>query len=176
MVMRKRNHYEAAFEQFLRSKALPCIAVDQVKRSMFASVDLKSFDFIVYLPHRRNLIVDVKGRKARVGKQAWLGDCWVSRVDIEAMSRWQHVFGGEFTAALVFAFWLTDLAQVPLFDVFEFHGRYYQFFAVYLDDYRRHARNRSAKWDTVTIPRSVFSAVAVEFDRLIDGLSDEAGG
>lgn len=46
--MAKRdNHYEAAFEAYLREVCLPYVAVDEAKRSRLSDGSLKSLDFIV---------------------------------------------------------------------------------------------------------------------------------
>ena len=58
-------HYEAAFEAFLREKGIPCVAVDEAKKALFANARLKSFDFVVYSKSGPNLLVDVKGRQMR---------------------------------------------------------------------------------------------------------------
>ena len=58
-------HYEAAFEDYLRKKGLPYIAVDEAKKALFAGAKLKSFDFVVYNKKGPNLLVDVKGRSLR---------------------------------------------------------------------------------------------------------------
>jgi len=166
--MQRSNHYEAAFEHFLRTRALPYIAVDQAKRAIFASIDLKSFDFVAYLPGQRNILIDVKGRKAKGGKRRWSFDCWITRSDLEAMGAWQEVFGKDFVGAFVFAFWLANMDNVNLFDGFRFRDRYYRFFVVYLDDYRLYVRTRSDRWKTVSIPREAFENIAIKFDDLIE--------
>ena len=62
--MAHRNiHYEAAFEDYLRAKGWPYIAVDEAKKAIFAGGAIKSFDFLVYSASGPNLLVDVKGRK-----------------------------------------------------------------------------------------------------------------
>ncbi|NLX04674.1 MAG: HYExAFE family protein [Phycisphaerae bacterium] len=165
--MKRSNHYEAAFEHLLRERALPYVAVDEAKRALLANTQLKSFDFVLYLPERRNLLIDVKGRKAAGGKRRWSFDPWVNRSDLEALATWQEVFGDGFRAAFAFAFWLSDLDQVGLFETFTFRERYYRFYVVYLDDYRPYLRQRSDRWDTVTIPREVFGRLAFEFDELL---------
>src|SRR5213082_2999144 len=64
--MADRNvHYEAAFEAFRREKGIPCVAVDEAKRALFANAKLKSFDFVVYSKNGPNLLIDVKGRQHR---------------------------------------------------------------------------------------------------------------
>ena len=66
------NHYEAAFEGFLRSRRLPYIAVDEARRSLVADGSLKSLDFIVSpkdTPTPVNWQVDVKGRRFPAGEK-----------------------------------------------------------------------------------------------------------
>lgn len=41
------NHYEAAFEEYLRVHGIPYVAVDEAKRSRWAEASIKSLDFIV---------------------------------------------------------------------------------------------------------------------------------
>lgn len=171
--MRRNNHYEAAFEHLLRTRGLPYVPVDEARRALFASADLKSFDFVVYLPDRRNLLIDVKGRRARHGPRGWQYDCWVSRGDLDALATWQEVFGRDFAAALVFAFHLADPDAVGLFEPFAFRNRHYRFYAAYLDDYRPYVKPRSASWDTVTIPRKVFKEIAFDFNEFGNSLTPQ---
>ena len=46
-------HYEAAFEDYLRSRGWPYIPVDEQKKAIFAGARIKSFDFLVYRPGER---------------------------------------------------------------------------------------------------------------------------
>ena len=40
------NHYEAAFEEYLRSRGVPYVAVDEAKRSVLSNgASIKSLDF-----------------------------------------------------------------------------------------------------------------------------------
>ena len=76
MVMANRdNHYEAAFEAYLRSHDVPYVAVDEAKRSLLSDGgSLKSLDFIVSSPGDTTWLVDVKGRRFPSGdetKQYW---------------------------------------------------------------------------------------------------------
>src|ERR1043165_9765394 len=77
-------HYEAAFEDYLRRKGLPYVAVDEAKKALVAGAKLKSFDFVVYRPDGKNLLVDVKGRKLSPKKRgtATLQN-WTTREDID---------------------------------------------------------------------------------------------
>jgi hypothetical protein len=71
-----RRHYERAFEEFLRSRRIPYVSVDEARKALVpegtavgrggpeasGSGSLKSFDFVIY-GQGQNLLVDVKGRK-----------------------------------------------------------------------------------------------------------------
>lgn len=69
------NHYEAAFEGYLRDRQLPYVAVDEAKRALMAGGEsVKSLDFIVSAPGAVTWLVDVKGRRFPSGddqKQYW---------------------------------------------------------------------------------------------------------
>src|SRR3989304_4240919 len=128
------NHYEAAFEDYLRAKGWPYVAVDEAKKAVFASASLKSFDFVVYSSTGPNLIVDVKGRKypdgaggkGRGSQRVW--ENWITRQDVEGLSQWQEVFGSAFVAVLAFAYWLQGPPQrSPFGDGHRFRQRHYAF-------------------------------------------------
>ena len=81
----RRVHYEAAFEDYLRSKGLPYVAVDEAKRAIFAGASIKSFDFLVYSASGPNLLADVKGRKfpdAIPGRKRGASQAWENWVDL----------------------------------------------------------------------------------------------
>ena len=162
-------HYEAAFEDYLRSKGLPYVAVDEARRAIFAGGSLKSFDFLVYSDSGPNLLVDVKGRKfpdstpGRSGGASRAWENWVTKQDIEGLVEWEKVFGEDFQAVLVFAYWLQGPPQrAPFQDVHLFREKHYAFMAVRLGDYVTAARPRSAKWQTVTMPTAQFVRTAAD--------------
>ena len=77
--MTKRdNHYEAAFEAYLRARQTPYVAVDETRRSLAGQRSLKNLDFIVSPPVAsaagreesagRSWLVDVKGRRFPSGQ------------------------------------------------------------------------------------------------------------
>lgn len=74
-VANRDNHYEAAFEAYLRQRQIPYIAVDEAKRALVAGGEsIKSLDFIVSAPGGGAWLVDVKGRRFPSGddqKQYW---------------------------------------------------------------------------------------------------------
>ncbi len=171
----RRFHYDQAFEQYLRRRAVPYVAVDEAKRALQRDGDyscgvdagpgdtvaLKSFDFVVYSESGPNLLVDVKGRK-HAGRSNKSLDNWVTRADVDAMDRWEGVFGEDFEAAFAFLYWCQQPPPDALFrDVFEWAGRWYAVMAIKLADYRQHIRMRSPSWGTVSVPAAVFNRGAV---------------
>jgi hypothetical protein len=160
------NHYEAAFEDYLRAKGWPYVAVDEAKKAIFASSVLKSFDFVVYSSRGPNLIVDVKGRKFPDGTKGRKGasrvwENWVTRGDVGGLGQWQEVFGSAFVATFVFAYWLQGPPQrSPFADVHVYHRRHYAFLGVPLAAYVAAARPRSARWQTVAVPATTFARLA----------------
>jgi hypothetical protein len=162
----RSNHYDAAFEAFLRQERRPYVAVDETKRALVPGSSLKSLDFIVYSLQGRNLLVDVKGRKFPSGSDADSesgprGHCWenwATAEDLSSMLQWEQVFGLEFRAALVFAYEITHprwRERHP--SVWEFRNREYAFYGIWADDYARVMRSRSPRWETVSLPMREFA-------------------
>ena len=140
----RSNHYEAAFEGFIRSLRVPCVAIDEAKRAIFGEDGLKNPDFLLYPCFGTNLVVEVKGKRGKDsrGVRAW--ENWVTTDDLEALVRWQSMFGPGFRAVLAFAY-AEPIQPFPLprdNGAYEFRGREYRFWAVGLDDYIAHLRSR----------------------------------
>ncbi len=155
--MKAHVRYEAAFEDFVRHRGFPCVPVDQAKRAAFRDTRLRSFDFIVSSGSGTRWLVDVKGRrwKSRNGRKP-IWENWLTQADLDAMRQWQELFGGDFRALFVFAYSLDPGDDPPREIVYPFRGRRYVFAGVPLDDYERHARVRSPKWKTVSMPTAEF--------------------
>ncbi len=168
--MAHRNvHYEAAFEDYLRAKGWPYVAVDEAKKAIFADAAVKSFDFLVYSQTGPNLLADVKGRKfpdgvrgrKRRGGRAW--ENWITGEDADGLREWQRVFGQDFLAVLVFAYWLQGPPlRSPFDDVHLFRKRHYAFVVVPLDEYLSAARPRSARWGTLGVSSAEFARLAAD--------------
>ena len=157
------EHYERAVEDFLRCRSVPYLRVDQIKRSAFAGVKLKSFDLLVYPEQGANILVDVKGRKwpyqSRGGKRYW--ENWVTAEDLEGLAKWEEVFGIGFRAAFVFCYWLTETDNLPVQSgVHVFDGEKYGFLLVWLSDYTDNMRVRSPRWRTVSVGSGRFRQLA----------------
>ena len=164
--MKRDNHYEAAFEAYLRRERLPYIAVDEARRSLVPDGSLKSLDFIVSPPSGPAWLVDVKGRRFPSGDehhQYWKN--WSTRDDLRSLAAWERHFGSGFCPLLVFAYHLVgSRSPLPAEQLFEFRGAHYGFVAVRLADFVPHARPLSESWDTVAMPTSQFRRAARSLD------------
>lgn len=159
-------HYEAAFEEFLRQRGVPYVAVDEAKRALFADAQLKSFDFVVYCQNGANLLVDIKGRqhRHRNGRGGRGGggvtfQSWATQRDVNDLQQWEQVFGSGFKAVLAFVYWI-DAPLTPEPGMFSHKDRWYLLMGVDLAEYRNHMRRRSAKWETVSLPSEDFRSLA----------------
>jgi len=161
---RRDRHYENAFEDYLRSRGIPYVSVNEQRQAIFAGQRVKSFDFLVYPGGAHHWIVDVKGRKfpyidADGGKRYW--ENWVVREDLDGLTEWQEVFGDDFAAYFLFTYWLDGPPdRWPAGRPHVFNEQEYAFWAVRLDDYQRHCRKRSDRWGTLTVPTSIFREIA----------------
>jgi hypothetical protein len=179
--MDRSNHYEAAFEAYLKEKGYCYVAVDETRRSMFEEMRVKSLDFIVHGEAGARLLVDVKGRRFPGGppdnpRHVW--EAWSTLDDIQGLERWRELFGPGYQGLLVFAYHLQSTVALPLDteDIWEFRGRRYLFRAVRVSDYRHEMRTRSPKWGTVTLPRAVFRRLVQPFRHFAsDPVLDECG-
>ena len=101
----RSNHYEAAFEGFIRSLRVPCVAIDEAKRAICGDEgEVKNPDFLLYPRFGTNLVVEVKGKRAKNkrGRRDW--ENWVTTDDLDGLVRWQAMFGPGFRAVLAFAY------------------------------------------------------------------------
>lgn len=169
---RADRHYEAALADYLRSRGVPYVAVDEARRSIFAGAKVKSFDFIVYPPAGPSWLVDVKGRKfpytGRGAARYW--ENWITLDDLDGLEAWEAVFANGFLALLVFAYWLMgDPRRWPTLAIHPWEGRHYAFYGIPISAYRKHCRKRSERWKTVSLPSALFRRMAVP---IAQGLGD----
>src|SRR6185295_11471492 len=123
----------------------------------------KSFDFVVYRPEGKNLLVDVKGRKINP-KNASLQN-WVTREDIDDLRQWQEIFGDGFSAIFLFMYhWPERPETSPLKDMMLHHEKWYGMLALSVADYREFMKPRSEAWGTVHLPTKEFRRLAKPFD------------
>jgi hypothetical protein len=154
----RSNHYEAAFEAYIRSLRVPCVAIDEAKRAIFGEDFVKNPDFLLYPRFASNLVVEVKGKRSKNarGRRDW--ENWVTTDDLEGLVRWQAMFGPGFRSILAFAYAEAPQAfPLPRQNgAFEFRGLEYRFWAVGLDDYVAHLRSRGPAWKAVAMARRAF--------------------
>lgn len=163
--MTQGTHYEEAFAAALSRHGIAYTSLNQQEKALKAGVLLKSFDYIIYPQEGRRLLVDVKGRKIsrRAYEHQRLEQTWATRDDIASLEQWEALFGSDYAAILVFAYWLTGQEE-PLLpfheEVEHFQGRDYSFWLIGLRDYQREMRPRSRRWGTVYVPLRRFVQLA----------------
>lgn len=155
----RHNHYEAAFEAYLRELRVPYIAVNETRRSLLPEgTSIKSLDFIVPSPGATVWLIDVKGRRFPTGQksfQYWTN--WCTQDEMESLDRWEQMFGESFQGLLVFAYWVVGpRLPMPEEQLFSFREQTYGFLAIPLVDYMAASRQRSRRWQTVTMPVAEF--------------------
>lgn len=152
---KRTNHYDVAFERLLRTIRRPYVSVDEARRALVRDSSLKSMDFIVYSRNTANLLVDVKGR--RCGRGVRTEESWTRQDDVRSLLHWQEVFGAGFRSLLVFAYDLPAAADRQRHSVtWEFRGRWYTFYGVWVEEYARAMKCRSPSWETVALPVKEF--------------------
>ena len=156
--MRRSNHYEAAFEGFIRSIRVPCVAIDEAKRAICGDDDLKNPDFLLYPQFGSNLVVEVKGKRA----QERAGPAQLGELGHDGRSRWSGALAGDVRAGISrgpgVCLCRAD-RRVPVAaqnGAYEFRGLEYRFWAVGLDDYVAHLRSRGPAWKAVAMARRAF--------------------
>jgi hypothetical protein len=168
--MAKRdNHYEAAFEAYLRARQVPYVAVDESKRSLLSEGTLKSLDFIITPPRAPTVwLADIKGRRFPTGRQKQYWKNWSTNDELQSLARWEELLGPRFTSLLVFAFHVVgEFAPLPPDQLYEFRGQLYGFVGVRLHHYTAYAHVISPKWDTVAVPAAKFRELAEPLDALL---------
>jgi hypothetical protein len=164
------NHYERAFENWLLDRRIPYVRAEEHKRPGLPPLSVKNFDFLLYPPPDRKVIVEVKGRTFHGTTLAGLKglDCWATADDIKSLRTWRQALGADHEAILVFAY-RVEQADVD-FDgrsAFRYDRDTYLFFGIALDDYCRHMKRRSPKWRTMTLPAEKFRQYAIDLSSFL---------
>jgi hypothetical protein len=170
LASRGTRHYEAAVEDYLRANKTPYVTLDESRRVKFSGVKIKSFDFLIYPSSGPKLIADVKGRKfpydTRSGRRYW--ENWVSRGDLDGLQEWERAFGDAYRGVLVFAYLLSgESLRWPQVSIHVIDGARYAFLCAPIADYARHARERSSRWDTVSVPGKAFRQMVLPLADLL---------
>ncbi len=166
--MNRDNHYEAAFDAYLRMRGVTVVAVDESRRTFLDAESVKSPDFLVVGPRDARLVVDVKGRRFPGGseehpRKIWHN--WCEREDVDALDRWAERFGPGFQGALAFVYHILPFVQLPTDtpDLFAFRDRTYLMRGVSVADYRLTMKTRSPRWRTVHLSTAAFRNVVKPF-------------
>jgi hypothetical protein len=166
MARRKGNFsgYERMFEQFLRLKQVPYIATDEKKRPVTRYGNIKNFDFIVHSASC-NYTVDLKGKEfpqsQKPGRPGLKWQNWVKTEDIDGLDFWQRIMGNNFKPLIIFAYKVINTEDIFYFwDLFNFEDSSFGLVAVTLEDYKKTATLRSARWGAYSIKKDDFLKVA----------------
>ncbi|MFN4261553.1 MAG: HYExAFE family protein [Gemmataceae bacterium] len=167
--MDRGNHYEAAFEGYLRARGLCFVGVEEARQAQWGDVRLKNLDFIVHGDGGIRLLVDIKGRRfptSSQGRPRFVWESWATLEDIHSLRQWLELFGPGYRGLLVFAYQLAPaiaLLDDPHDDIWLWHRRKYLYRAVDVTIYRQHMRPRSPRWGTVSLPGQLFRELARPF-------------
>ena len=167
----RSNHYDVAFEAYLRAIRVPYVSVDETRRALLQGTSLKSMDFIVHPPGGENLLVDVKGRRFPTesvsGRQLWKN--WATEDDIRSLLRWEESFGDGFSATLVFAYHILGPEwEAQHEQCWEFRGRTYAFYGVSVRDYAALMKRCSPSWETVAVRADEFRELRTPFRQFLE--------
>src|SRR4051794_17169205 len=124
LMAKRDNHYEAAFEAWLRWLRVPYVAVDEAHRSAAPATarggrTLKSLDFIVSpAATTGSWLVDIKGRQfPTAGRQYWRN--WSTADELESLASWETLFDNRSSGLLIFAYNVVgDLGPLPARELF----------------------------------------------------------
>ena len=172
--MKSDNHYEAAFEAFLRGRGVAVVPIDEARRSYLDADEVKSPDFIVVGPDDAKLVVDVKGRQFpgfSSGKTVKTWQNWVEAGDVDGLTRWAARFGAGFRGVLAFVYHVLPAVALPADtpDLFAFRGGLYLARGVGVEDYREFMKPRSPRWNTVDLPADDFRRLVKPFSHFLTG-------
>lgn len=173
----RSNHYERAFEEFLRARGLPYVAVDERRRSLLGATTLKNADFLVSGTGGGRWVVDVKGRRFGGPRgAAWKN--WCTADDLSGLAAWETMFGPRFRSLLVFAYLVVGRqSPLPESQLYQFGGRRYAFVGVPRDEYHALARPISRRWNTYAMRAADFRAWAAPVEHFFGGAdSPRCGG
>lgn len=170
--MKRDNHYEAAFEWFLRDRGVGFVAVDEARRSLLGDEPVKSLDFIIVGEYDAKLVVDVKGRQfpgTSNGKARRVWQNWTETDSVNALDRWATRFGTGFRGVLAFVYHIRPCVELPpdTPDLFAFRDRLYLARGIDAADYRARMKRRSVRWGTVHLPVEDFREVVRPFSSFL---------
>lgn len=166
--MDRTNHYERAFEAYLRRSGARVVPVDESKRSQVDGEPVKSADFLVVGPGATKLVVDVKGRRFPGGstskpRPVWQN--WSTQADLSGLQSWAEGFGEPFRGVLAFVYEIVAPYRVDADapDRLTYQGREYLVRGIDVLSYSATMVPRSRRWGTVHLPGPAFRALCRPF-------------
>ena len=168
-VMLRWNHYEKAFEAFLKDRKIPFLALSERYRNPLCDgTTLKNLDFVISRPNGSSWLIDVKGRQFPGNKSGGYWKHWATQDDLVGLQHWEHMFGERFTALFVFAYLVCgNKAPLPAHQLFEYRNRLYGFVGISVADYLPEIKVLSPKWNTYSMPTERFRQLAKPFEYFI---------
>jgi hypothetical protein len=155
----RSNHYERAFEGYLRVLRVASIGVDESRRAFGDNQTIKNLDFIVTHRSGQVLLVDVKGRRLSCRRRTRQN--WATKDDVQSLRFWERRLGPQAQALLVFVYQLEVESMAELFeDQFTFEDRHYGCLAIAASGYEERMRVRSPRWGTVSLRKADFDSLA----------------
>jgi len=164
------NHYEKAFESWLKDNGIQYLLVDQQKRTAFSKSKIKSFDFLFYSPDRRAYLAEIKGRNFSGKTFTSFGTLpnWVTVDDVKGLENWAKIFGSRYQGLFVFVYNLENIdVDTDGREIYECRDKRYVFMAIALNDYQKGQTLRSEKWETVHLPAEFYKNCVINPDELI---------
>ncbi|MCE5341301.1 MAG: HYExAFE family protein [Planctomycetaceae bacterium] len=164
------NHYERAFQCWLKDNGVQYLAVDQHKRTAFSRCKIKSFDFLFYTAGGRAVIAEVKGRKFAGKNFSAFGTLpnWVTDDDITGLENWIRIFSSRYEGLFIFAYDLENIdVETDGREIYDCLGRRYVFMAVRLADYLAGATLRSIKWKTLHLSAEYFKKCSFDVNEMV---------
>lgn len=164
--MLRWNHYECAFEAYLKERRIPFLAVEERHRNRLDDGrSLKNLDFVISRSEGNSWLIDVKGRHFRGGAY-WKH--WSTRDDLVGIRHWEALFGERFVGLFVFAYLVCgSRSPLPPEQLFEYRDRLYGFVGISVRDYMKEIRLLSPRWQTFAMPTRRFRALARPFEEFI---------
>lgn len=178
--MKPGNHYEVAFEDYLRRRGAAALPVIEERRSYLDTNSVKSPDFLIVGPADSRLVVDVKGRRfggtMEKPRRTWQN--WCEQDDVGSLEQWAAHLGPGFRGVLAFIYHIApELRLAPgTPDVLVHRDELYLVRGVDVADYRAAMRTRSARWSTVHLPTQAFRIAVRPFSWFLENAPDRGGG
>ena len=174
MQFEQSNVYEEVFACWLRERHINFVDVNQSKRFSIEQQGVKNFDFLLRPRSKRPLLAEVKGRTFHGRSLAGLKglDGWVTLEDVESLTYWQQRFQQdkpEAKGVFVFVFAVEQIdVETDGQPVYDFDGRRFLLLAVPLEHYHACMKQRSPKWQTVTLSAENFRRYAIPVEQTLN--------